>query len=100
MGLAADVAEVAEALEREVLERVRHEAVLDVDADLDFEALSAEVLTWEIEEEDPLPAPPSGGEPRFAREAGADGFTMSILHSTKSPSLPHAFHVVDDSRAD
>ncbi len=73
MGLAADVAEVAEALEREVLERVRHEAVLDVDADLDFEALSAEVLTWEIEEEDPLPAPPSGGEPRFAREGPREG---------------------------
>ena len=73
MGLAADVAEVAEVLEREVLERVRHEAVLDVDADLDFEALSAEVLTWEIEEEDPLPAPPSGGEPRFAREGPREG---------------------------
>lgn len=78
MGLAADVTELAEKLEREVLERVRHEAVLDVDADLDFEALAAEVLTWELEEEeeDPLPAPQDSlpaREPRFAREGAREG---------------------------
>ena len=48
MGMAADIAEVAETLSAEVLERVRHEAVLDVDADTDFDQLDEEVLSWEL----------------------------------------------------
>ena len=48
MGMAADIAEVAETLSAEVLERVRHEAVLDVDADTDFDQLAEEVLSWEL----------------------------------------------------
>lgn len=50
MGLAADIIEVTEALQREVLEVVCHEAVLDADADTDFAALSVEVLTMELED--------------------------------------------------
>ena len=48
MGMAADIEEVAETLSAEVLERVRHEAVLDVDADTDFDQLAEEVLSWEL----------------------------------------------------
>ena len=48
MGMAADIAEVAETLSAEVLERVRHEAVLDIDADTDFDQLAEEVLSWEL----------------------------------------------------
>ena len=48
MGMAADIAEVAETLSAEVLERVRHEAVLDVDADTDFDQLAEDVLSWEL----------------------------------------------------
>ena len=50
MGLAADIIEVNETLQREVLEVVSHEAVLDADADTDFAALSVEVLTMELED--------------------------------------------------
>ena len=50
MGLAADIIEVTEALQREVLDVVSHEAVLDADADTDFAALSVEVLTMELED--------------------------------------------------
>lgn len=49
MGMAADIAEVAETLSAEVLERVRHEAVLDVDADTDFDQLAEDVLSWELQ---------------------------------------------------
>ena len=52
MGLAADIIEVTETLQREVLEVVSHEAVLDVDADTDFAALSVKVLTMELEEKE------------------------------------------------
>lgn len=50
MGLVADVAEVVQALQTEVLERVSHEAVMDVDDDVDYGALSEQVLTMELEE--------------------------------------------------
>ena len=52
MGLAADIIEVTETLQREVLEVVSHEAVLDADADTDFAALSVKVLTMELEEKE------------------------------------------------
>ena len=48
MGVAADVAEVTEMLSKEVLERVKQEAVLDVDVDVDFDVLAEEVLSWEL----------------------------------------------------
>lgn len=48
MGVAADIAEVTETLTKEVLERVRQEAVLDVDVDVDFDVLAEEVLSWEL----------------------------------------------------
>ena len=48
MGLVADVMEVTELLSREVLERVKQEPVLDVDVDVDFDALAEEVLSWEL----------------------------------------------------
>ena len=48
MGVAADVAEVTEHLSKEVLERVKQEAVLDVDVDVDFDVLAEEVLSWEL----------------------------------------------------
>ena len=50
MGLVADIIETTETLQREVLEVVSHEAVLDADADTDFAALSVKVLTMEIED--------------------------------------------------
>lgn len=50
MGLAADIIEVTETLQREVLEVVSHEAVLDADADTDFAALSLKVLAMELED--------------------------------------------------
>ena len=48
MGAAADIAEVTEQLSKELLERVKQEAVLDVDGDVDFDALAEEVLSWEL----------------------------------------------------
>lgn len=48
MGLVADIMEVTELLSREVLERVKQEPVLDVDVDVDFDALAEEVLSWEL----------------------------------------------------
>ena len=50
MGLAADIIEVTGMLQREVLDLVSHEAVLDADADTDFAALSVNVLTMELED--------------------------------------------------
>ena len=50
MGLAADIIEVTGTLQREVLDLVSHEAVLDADADTDFAALSVQVLTMELED--------------------------------------------------
>ena len=48
MGAAADITEVAETLSKEVLERVKQEAVLDVDVDTDFDVMAEEVLSWEL----------------------------------------------------
>jgi hypothetical protein len=49
MGMVADIMEVAETLQKEVLERVRQEAVLDADTDIDYtemgERVQAMVLT-------------------------------------------------------
>lgn len=50
MGLAADIIEDTELLQREVLDVVSHEAVLDVDVDTDFAALSVKVLSMELED--------------------------------------------------
>ena len=50
MGLAADIIEDTELLQREVLEVVSHEAVLDIDVDTDFAALSVKVLAMELED--------------------------------------------------
>ena len=48
MALVADITEVTEHLSREVLERVKQEAVLDVDVDVDFDVMAEEVLSWEL----------------------------------------------------
>ena len=48
MGVVADVVELTETLSKEVLERVKQEPVLDVDVDVDFDALAEEVLSWEL----------------------------------------------------
>ena len=48
MGMVADITEVHELLSKEVLERVKQEAVLDADADVDFDVLAEEVLSWEL----------------------------------------------------
>ena len=48
MGVVADITEVTETLSKEVLERVKQEALLDVDVDVDFGALADEVLSWEL----------------------------------------------------
>ena len=50
MGLAADIIEDTELLQREVLDVVSHEAVLDIDVDTDFAALSVKVLSMELED--------------------------------------------------
>ena len=48
MGMVADITEVTEQLSKEVLERVKQEAVLDVDVDVDFDVMAEEVLSWEL----------------------------------------------------
>ena len=48
MGVVADIIEATELLTKEVLERVKQEPVLDVDVDVDFDALAEEVLSCEI----------------------------------------------------
>ena len=48
MGVVLDISEVTECLSKEVLERVKQEAVLDVDVDVDFDVLAEEVLSWEL----------------------------------------------------
>lgn len=50
MGLVADIAEVVQMLKTEVLQRVSQEAVLDVDADIDYAELSKQVLLLELPE--------------------------------------------------
>ncbi len=49
MGLVDDTAEVTETLQREVLQRVSAEAVLDVDIDVDYSELSEQLLTLTLE---------------------------------------------------
>lgn len=45
MGLAADIVEVTEMLQNEVLERVTKEAVMDADATLDYGQMAEQVMT-------------------------------------------------------
>ena len=49
MGVAADTADVTGMLQREVLECVSRDALLDADADIDYQELSEEVLGMESE---------------------------------------------------
>jgi hypothetical protein len=49
MGMVADITEATETLSKEVLERVKQEAVLDADVDVDFDVVAEEVLSWELE---------------------------------------------------
>ena len=49
MGLVADITEVAETLQREVLTVVSQEAVLDADADIDYGEEAERVMTMELE---------------------------------------------------
>ena len=48
MGAVADITEVTEVLSKEVLERVKQEAVVDVDVNVDFDVMAEEVLSWEL----------------------------------------------------
>ena len=48
MGMVADITEATETLSKEVLERVKQEAVLDADVDVDFDVVAEEVLSWEL----------------------------------------------------
>ncbi len=49
MGLVADTVEVTEMLQQEVLERVKKEAVLDVDVDTDYQELGEQLLAMKLE---------------------------------------------------
>ena len=48
MGVVADIAEVAQTLQQEVLLRVSQEAALDVDVDVDFADLAEQVMSMEL----------------------------------------------------
>ena len=48
MGVVADIAEVTQTLQQEVLQRVSQEAALDVDVDVDFAELAEQVMSWEL----------------------------------------------------
>ena len=50
MGLVADIAEVAQTLQTEVLARVSQEAVIDADIDVDYGLLSEQILLMELPE--------------------------------------------------
>ena len=50
MALLADIAEVAEGLQEEILQRVSQEAAVDVDVDTDFALLAEQVLAMELPE--------------------------------------------------
>ena len=50
MGLVADIAEVTQALQTQVLDVVSHEAVLDADAEVDYAELAEQVLAVELQE--------------------------------------------------
>jgi len=49
MGVVADITEVVQMLQQEVLQRVSHEAVLDVDVEVDYAELSERFLTMELD---------------------------------------------------
>lgn len=59
MGLTADARELAVRLESEVLEVVKHEALLDADTDVDFGEMSERTLALELTE-------PAGGDEAMA----------------------------------
>ena len=48
MGVVADITEVTETLSKQVLERVKQEAVLDADVEVNFGVMAEEVLSWEL----------------------------------------------------
>ena len=54
MGLVADIAEVAQTLQQEVLQRVSQEAVLDADVDIDYEEMSEQVKATGLEQREGL----------------------------------------------
>ena len=60
MGLAADIMEMVDMLQHEVLDVVSHEAVLEADADIDYTELSEQLLMLEL--------PECGSEDEVVRE--------------------------------
>ncbi len=48
MGMVADIAEVTQTLQQEVVQRVSQEAALDVDVDTDFAELAEQVMSAEL----------------------------------------------------
>lgn len=48
MGVVADIAEVTQTLQQEVLQRVSQEAALDVDVDVNYAEQAEQVMTWEL----------------------------------------------------
>lgn len=60
MGLGADIMEVVDMMQHEVLDVVSHEAVLEADADIDYTELSEQLLTLEL--------PECGNEDEVVRE--------------------------------
>lgn len=60
MGLGADIMEVVDMMQHEVLDVVGHEAVLEADADIDYTELSEQLLTLEL--------PECGNEDEVVRE--------------------------------
>ena len=54
MGLVADITEVVQTLQQEVLQRVSQEAVLDADVDIDYEEMSEQVKATGLEQREGL----------------------------------------------
>ncbi len=75
MGLAADIIEVTNKLQREVLDVVSHEAVLDADIDTDYTVLSVQVLTMELEDKD-------GADDAFLKQTQLANEALGELSST------------------
>lgn len=50
MGIALDIGELTQQMKDEVLEKVSREIVLDADADIDYDEMSQQILTKELEE--------------------------------------------------
>ena len=75
MGLTADIIEVTNKLQREVLDVVSHEAVLDADIDTDYTALSVQVLTMELEDKD-------GADDAFRKQTQLANEALGELSST------------------